>query len=535
MILFNGKIHTQDANKPFAEAVYIIDNKIVKVGSNKEIRAAVKNIKDINPIDQVDLKGKLVLPGFTDSHFHFYEWAINYDSVDLSKAFSFKEMEQALIAKAKKIKKGKWILGNGFNESDWPENRMPDRFDLDKIVPDNPVCIWRCDLHVGVANSLALKFAGINSNLTDPPEGKISRDSSGEPTGVLRELALNLIKNVVPVLSEFQILSNMEKGICDIHALGLTSIHDIRLMGGLDGADSLKAWQKLNEQNKLNIRCHVSLPGEMTDQAVALGLRTGFGGDKLKIGHLKFFADGGMGARTAWMLEKYLDAEYGMPLTSINDIENAALKADAAGLSIMVHSIGDRANREIVSMFERIEKVNPIRQKIPHRIEHVQMIRHEDLERMGKLKSITTSCQPNNLSLDISMIEMSVGEKSQYTYMLKSILNNRLPLILSSDAPVCNPNPFTGIYSAVTRKRMNKTPENGWYIEQALTVEEAVKGYTISPAIAAGVDSVLGSISIGKFADIIVLEKDIYSIDPDQIADTKIDITIFDGNIVYER
>ena len=532
MLLFNGKIHTQDKNQPFAEALLILDNKIIQVGSNYEVRAAAENIKGI---DHIDLNGKLVLPGFIDSHFHFYEWALNFDSIDLSKVFSFKGMEQVLKVKAKSMKNGEWLLGYGFNESDWPENRMPDKNDLDRIAPDNPVCIWRCDLHVGVANSLGLKTAGINSNTPDPAEGIIAKDSTGEPTGVLRELALNLIKNCVPALSKAKILSNMEKGICDLHALGLTSIHDIRLMGGLDGADSLKAWQELNEQNKLHIRCHVSLPGEMTDQAVALGLRTGFGDDKLKIGHLKFFADGGMGARTAWMLEKYLDAEYGMPLTSISDIKNAALKAEKTGLSLMVHSIGDKANREIVSMFEQIEKNNPKKLKIPHRIEHVQMIRPEDLERMGRLKNITTSCQPNNLSLDISMIEIAVGEKSKYTYALKSILNNGLPLILSSDAPVCDPNPFTGIYSAVTRKRMNKTPENGWYIKEAISVEEAVAGYTISPAIAAGVDKVLGSISPGKFADIIVLDRDIYSINPDKIADTKIFITIFDGHIVYER
>ena len=530
MIFFNGIIHTQDKKQPLAEAMLISNNKIIKVGSSKTIKAyATDDMK------MVDLNKRVVLPGFTDSHFHFYEWAVNYNSIDLLKCLSFKEMEQALINRAKEIKKGEWILGIGFNESEWPENKMPDKNDLDRIVPQNPACIWRCDLHLGVANSLALKAAGISSETPDPPEGKIERDALGDPTGVLRELSLNLIKEVIPVPSKRTILSNMIKGMNDLNALGITSIHDIPLMGGLNGSDSLQAWQELNEQQKLNIRCHVSLPGEVTDQAVDIGLRTGYGDDKLKIGHLKFFADGGMGARTAWVLEKYEDAEYGMPLTPIKDIENALIKADPNGLSLMIHSIGDRTNREIISMFERVQNANPERPKIPHRIEHVQMIRHEDLKRMGDLKSVVASCQPNNLSLDITMIEMGVGEKSKYTYMLKSILKNGLSLLLSSDAPVCDPNPFTGIYSAVTRKRMNKTPENGWYSEQALTVDEAVKGYTISPAIASGVDNVLGSITPGKFADLIVLNKDIYSMDPDQIADTQIDITVFDGQIVYER
>ncbi len=530
MILFNANIHTQDKNYPFAQAILIKGNKIIQVGSNKDI---ISLSSDGNQI--IDLDGKLVLPGFTDSHIHFYEWAKNFDYVDLSKVYSFEEMLQALKSKAKQVTKGEWILGNGFNETDWPKIKMPNRYDLDKIIPDHPVCIWRCDLHIGVANSKALELAKINKNTPDSSEGIIARDSTGKPTGVLKELALNLVKDALPEVDDNHVVSNMGKRISELHKLGITSIHDIRLMGGLDGACSLRAWQCLKEQGKLNIRCHVSLPGEKTDQAIDQGLKTGLGDDRLKIGHLKFFADGGMGARTAWMLEKYIDAEYGMPFTSIADIENKILKAENAGLSVMIHSIGDKANREIVSMFERIETKNSIRPKIPHRIEHVQMIRPNDIKKMAKLKSIVPSCQPNNLSLDISMIELSVGEKSKYTYMLQSILKSGLPLILNSDAPVCNPNPYLGIFSSVTRKRINKTPSKGWYIEQALSVDEAVSCYTLTPARTQGVDNVLGSITQEKFADIIVLDRDIYSIDPDKILDTKIDMTIFNGKIVHER
>ncbi|MCP3875689.1 MAG: amidohydrolase family protein, partial [Desulfobacteraceae bacterium] len=328
----------------------------VQVGSNKEIIDEAAN-----EAQKIDLNGKLVLPGFTDSHIHFYEWSKNFDYVDLSKALSFEEMLHALKLKAKQVKNGEWILGNGFNETDWSEIKMPDRHDLDKVLPDHPACIWRCDLHIGVANSYALDLAKIDANTPDPPEGIIARDLKGEPTGILRELALNLIKDILPVINDNEVMSNMEKRISELHKLGITTIHDIRLMGGLDGDSSLRAWQGLKGQGKLNIRCHVSLPGEKTDMAINAGMKTGAGDDRLKIGHLKIFADGGMGARTAWMLEKYVDEEYGMPLTSINDIEDTILKAEKAGLSVMIHSIGDRANREIVSMFERIEKKNRIR------------------------------------------------------------------------------------------------------------------------------------------------------------------------------
>jgi predicted amidohydrolase YtcJ len=530
IILHNGNIQTQDDRYPMVRAVAISGNRILSIGSDKEVLClASKNTQVI------DLDKSLVLPGFIDTHFHFYEWAVNYDSIDFSRVGSFKEMEEAVAKKALAVGKRNWVLGQGFNESDWPENKMPDRQDLDRAAPDNPVCIWRCDLHLAVANSLGLKLAAIGSTSPDPEDGVIVKDTSGHPTGVLKELAANLIRNVLPEFSREIVLENMQKAVCDVHGLGLTTIHDIRLMGGLDGADALKAWQCLKQENKLQIRCHVALPGEMTDQAVDLGLYTGFGDNLLKIGYLKFFSDGGMGARTAWMTQKYLDAGFGMPLTPVADIEKAVLKADQAGLSVMVHAIGDRANKEIIDMFQRIESKGPSRCIIPHRIDHVQMILPEDLEKLSALNNIAVSCQPNNLSLDISMIDTCAGSRGKYAYNLKNIFKKGIPLMLSSDAPVTDPNPLAGIYSAVTRKRMDHTPKKGWYMEQALSVEEAVKGYTITPAVATGVGGCLGSISEGKLADMIVLDQDIFQIDPDRIAETKVDLTLFDGRIVYER
>ncbi len=528
LILTNARIYTQDALHPMAEAVAISKNRIAAVGSASDILAMA-----LPETRVIDLDKRLLIPSFTDSHFHYYDWAVNWDSIDLASVSSFAEMKTAVSSKAGRMGKGNWVLGQGFNESDWPENRMPDRHDLDQSAPNNPVCIWRCDLHLAVANSLALALAGITTNTPDPPEGYIARDSDGNPTGVLRELAPNLIRNAIPSQSEARIMESMVQGFGKLHSLGITGIHDVRLMGGLDGAASLRAWQKLRENARLDIRCHVTLPGEMTDQAIALGLRTGMGDDRLRIGHLKFFADGGMGARTAWMLEPYLDAELGMPLTPVDKLKSALEKADAAGLSVMIHAIGDRANREVVRLFKGIKQKGNSQVAIPHRIEHVQMIRPDDLETLAGLGNVVASCQPNNLSLDISMIEMSVGDKSRYTYMLKSILDQGVPLILSSDAPVCNPSPLAGIFSAVTRKRMDKTPKNGWHMEQALSVDEAVKGYTIAPAMAAGVGRDLGSISKGKCADMIVLDKDIYTISPEEILETTVYLTVFDGKIVY--
>ena len=530
IIFINAIIRTQDSTQPIAQAVALKDDKIVAVGTSRDLAAMAGKHTQV-----VDLGARLMLPGFTDSHFHYFDWALNEDSIDLSTASSFTAMETMVKNKALAAGPGTWILGNGFNETDWPENRIPNRNDLDRQALDNPVCIWRCDLHLAVANSMALKLAGIDENTPDPPMGVIARDKNGLPTGVLRELAPNLIRNVIPYPEEEPLLKTMEKGFDFLHSLGITSIHDIRLMGGLDGAASLRAWQKLEEQGRLAVRCHVSLPGEMTNEAAALGLRTGMGNDFLRIGHLKFFADGGMGARTAWMNDPYLDAELGMPLTPVKELAEKIELADKAGLSVMVHAIGTRANREVVAIFKRIQDLDQSDVRVPHRIEHLQMIEPADIEILAGLENVAVSCQPNNLSLDISMIEQSVGDKGRFTYPLKSVMDKKIPLILSSDASVCNPKPLCGIFSAVNRTRMNRTPVNGWHMEQALSVDQAVEGYTITPATVAGQDGCLGSVTVGKYADLIVLEQNIYEIDPLDIADVRVDMTIFNGKVVYNR
>ncbi|WP_027362589.1 amidohydrolase [Desulfospira joergensenii] len=529
LIFYNGTFQPPDNPGKEPTALAVTGRRITALGGDRELLALAGS-----STRRLDLGGRLVLPGFCDSHFHFYEWAVNYDSINFADTRNFGGMEKAIQEKARDLGPGQWVLGQGFNESEWPENRMPNRVDLDRIAPDNPVCIWRCDCHLAVANSSALALAGINENYPDPEGGVIERDEAGKPNGVLKELAPNLIREAIPALPESRLMDNMEKAMAHAHSLGLTCVHDVRLMGGMDGADALKTWQSLHARGRLRMRCHVALPGEMTDQAIALGLCTGFGDDLLKIGHLKFFADGGMGARTGWMTEKYLDAEFGMPLTPIEEIKDGVTRADRAGLSCMVHAIGDRACQEVISIFEGVEQAGESRCRVPHRIEHVQMILPRDLDRLGRLKNLAVSCQPNNLSLDISMIDQCAGPRGKYAYALKSILNTGIPMMLSSDAPVADPNPFAGIYSAVTRKRMNKTPEGGWYPEQCLDIGDAVKAYTLTPALASGTGHDLGSISVGKLADLVITDRNIFDIEADEIAGTKPALTLFNGEVVYE-
>jgi predicted amidohydrolase YtcJ len=535
LILLNGNIRTLDSQKPQARAIGIRGGQIIAVGENDEI-AALAGQKT----ERVELNGRLAIPGLMDSHFHFYDWAMGRQQLDLARVNSLDELLDQVAQTAGQLPQEKWILGQGWNESDWPEHTMPRRDHLDGVAPSHPVALWRCDLHLASVNSRALELARIDETTPDPPDGVIEKDSSGRPTGILRELAPNLVKSVIPAPSADELVAAMRDGIRYLHTLGLTGLHDARLMGGLEGASALKAWQLLNEKGELDLRCWVSLAGERLEEAIALGLRTGLGDERLRIGHVKYFADGGMGARTAWMLEPYLDAEYGMPLGSMAELSRNIAAAEKAGLAVMVHAIGDRANREVITTLEGLAKLRSETKErsfvpplLPHRIEHTQMIRSEDIQRLAKLK-VAACVQPHNMILDINMIDESVGPRGRWTYAYKEMLDAGIPVLFSSDAPVCDPSPLVGIHAAVTRQRRDGTPAGGWYPEQRIGVEDAVRGYTTVPAAFYGQSREMGTLTPGKRADMIVLDRDIFEVDPMAIADARVEMTIFDGRIVYQ-
>jgi len=534
LILLNGNIHTMDMTRPLARAIAIRKDRIMAIGGNDEIRSLATS-----KTERIDLNGRLVIPGLMDSHFHFYDWAMGRQQLDLARVNALDELLDQVAQTAGQLPQEKWILGQGWNESDWPEHTMPRRDHLDAVAPSHPVALWRCDLHLVSVNSRALQLAAIDETTPDPPDGVIEKDSAGRPTGILRELAPNLVKSVIPPPSADELVAAMQEGIAHLHTLGLTALHDVRLMGGLEGAAALKAWQLLNEKGKLDLRCWVSIAGERLEEAIALGLRTGLGDDRLRIGHVKYFADGGMGARTAWMLEPYLDADIGMPLGSMSELRRNIEAAEKAGLAVIVHAIGDRANREIITVLEElVESRNKMKTKsfvppaLPHRIEHTQMIRSEDIQRLANIK-VAACVQPHNMILDINMIDESVGERGRWTYAYKEMLDAGIPVLFSSDAPVCDPSPLVGIHAAVTRQRLDGTPEGGWYPEQRISVEDAVRGYTTVPAAFYGQSRKMGTLTPGKRADMIVLDQDIFEVDPMEIADARVEMTIFDGRIVY--
>ncbi len=531
-ILYNGTVATQNPDQPFANAVALGAGRIMALGADDEIRQLA------GPhTETIDLKGRLAAPGFIDPHIHFYEWALQRQGLKLDSLHNLDELLALVRQKARNIPPGQWIMGQGWNETDWQEPRMPTRESLDLAAPDHPVLLWRCDLHLAAANTAALRLAGIGPNTPDPPEGRIEKDQSGEPTGILRELAINLAREAVAPPDAAQIREAFVDAARALHRRGVTGIHDTRLMADEDGGSAFRAFQDLEHQKRLQLRTWVTMPGHHLDDIVRLGLRTGFGSDKLRIGHVKFFSDGGMGARTAWMVDPYLDAERGMPLMEMELLERQIRQADQAGLSVMVHAVGDRANRELINIFEALEmdhaKTGSQPPLIPHRIEHVQMIRPEDVQRLKKLH-LALCVTPANLLLDINLIDSVVGEKGKWAYAFRTLFDTGSPVMFSSDCPVCNPDPLVGIRAAVLRQRADGSPHGGWHPQNRVTASEALGAYTAAPAhVLQAAD--LGMIAPGKKADLVVLSQDILNSPPAKLNEARVDMTFFEGRMVYRR
>jgi predicted amidohydrolase YtcJ len=533
LLLFNGKILPQAPSFERATALAIRDGRFLAVGSDEEILAlASRSTKKVN------LGGRTLLPGISDSHIHYYDHAMGARRLQLADSVSLDDMLARVKEQAHASERGEWIQARGWNETRWVQPIIPTRRDLDQAAPDHPVILWRSDMHMAVVNSQALRIAGIDAATPDPPQGRIDREPAGEPSGGLRERAINLVKDLIPLPAVDELVEAMRQAFPGMHRIGVTAFHDSRDLGGREAPLVFDAFMQLQQAGELPLRTWMFLPGERLDEAIALGLRTGFGCSHLRIGHVKYFSDGSQGAHTAWMLEPYEDSsDCGMPLTPMDEIEDAFTRAHRAGLAVAVHAIGDRAMRELISVFERVMKAarssNGSYPAAPHRIEHVQNIRPDDLARMAAL-NVIASVQPIHLADDITLIDQTVGPRGRFAYPLRAILDAGVPMAFGSDAPVADANPFLGVHAALTRQRLDGTPEGGWYPEQRLELDEILACYCASPHIAGGRGHELGRISPGYLADAVVLDGDLSNLDPQAIPEVRVTMTVFDGRVVYE-
>jgi predicted amidohydrolase YtcJ len=529
LVLLNGKFWTVNDAQPRAQAVACIGNRIAAVGSNDEIR------KWIGPATQVmDLAGKLALPGFNDAHVHFYSGGENLASVQLRHAKSEAEFRDRIAEFAATLPAGRWVTGGGWDHENWTPARLPTRQWIDAVSAGHPVFVNRLDGHMALANSEALKLAGITRETPDPPGGTIVRDAAGEPTGVLKDAAMNGVNRIIPEPSPEQIAEGLRAAMRYARENGVTSVQDMSA-----SPDVLSVYQTLLSRGELTLRIYGFQPLASWQRLASVGLRAAFGGDRLQIGGLKGFADGSLGSTTALFFEPYLDAPQTSGLANSQMIPeskmlNNILAADHAGLQVAVHAIGDKANATILGMYEQAAQQGGARDR-RFRIEHAQHLRAQDIPRFGKLRVIA-SMQPYHAIDDGRWAEKRIGpERAKGTYAFRSLLDSGAVLAFGSDWDVAPMQPLMGIYAAATRRTLDDKHPGGWVPEQKISVAEAIRAYTMGSAYASFNEGIKGSIEPGKLADIVVLSDDILAIPPAEIEKTRVAVTIFDGKVIYQR
>jgi predicted amidohydrolase YtcJ len=531
-ILHNARIYTQWPRRAWAQALAIQKGRIIAIGNSHDI------LKLATPATQMlNGHGQWVLPGFTDSHIHLFGMTRRLEHLPLYESRSLAHALGQLRVHALRLPAGAWALGYGWNESHWPERRFPTRFELDAVTGARPAMLWRTDLHAAVANSAALQAAGIDANTPDPPAGVIDRDAQGHPTGVLRELAIGLIIRVMPPPDEQKAAENLQKVAGALHQVGIVAAHDQRMKDeSAEGPAAFQLYQRLAAQNKLPLRISCNFEAAHLDTLIALGLQSGFGNDWVRFGHIKLFADGSLGARTAWMLEPYegTSENSGMFLTPPAELARHIRKAQQHGIAVSIHAIGDRANRTVLDIFEEtLNAHSPHPPLIPHRIEHVQNITPADQTRLAQM-NIIASMQPIHCTDDIPNTDLLWGQRGRNAYPFRHLLEAGTTLAFGSDAPVASTNPWHGIHAAVTRQQQDGTPAPGWYPGQRISVAEAVAAYTLGPARAIGQAHQQGRLAPGYLADLIMVDRNIFDIPAASLPETQVLLTMLGGNIVYE-
>ncbi|MEW5702522.1 MAG: amidohydrolase [Candidatus Zixiibacteriota bacterium] len=518
---FNGPIVTMDADDPVAGEVVTSGHRIVWVGRRGSAPTEYRRARP------VDLKGRLLLPAFSDAHTHFLMLARALSDLDLRRVHTSVALRECLRRHRQATGVGGgWIIGHGFDPNLWLGAR-PSRKGLDDLELQRPIAIFSHDEHSLWVNTIALRRAGIDRETPDPPGGRIERDSSGQPTGILYETACNLVWGKVPepTLSEAERLIAQTQS--EAHAVGVAAIHD------MGHALTLAAFHGLREKGRLRLRLWKSIGLDHLDEAVTLGLRSGLGDRWIKIGAVKIFLDGALGSRTAWMYRPYTGDRSHRGICRMEKAEFADVvrRAAAHGLSVCVHAIGDAAVGQAVDVLRRHEARFPRRQ--PPRIEHLQLIDPKGLKRLAGSR-IIASMQPSHLLTDRDYVDRHWGRRVKDAFVFRSLWDQGTVMAFGSDAPIERLCPIDGIGAAVHRA-CPKDRRGSWYPRQRLSVWEAVWGFSVGAAIAAGDGDQRGRIAPGMLADLVVLDRNIFAIHPSDVFAAQVMMTVVDGDCVYER
>jgi len=525
LVIVNANIHTMNASQKQAKSIAVLGNRIIAVGSDADTKSLIGAKTRV-----IDAKGKLVVPGFNDAHVHFLETGSQLSAVDLRDAKSPAEFVQRIKDFAARQPKGRWILGGKWDHENWTPNDLPTAAMIDAVTPDNPVFIDRLDGHMALANSLAIKLAGVNKETKEVEGGLIVRDAAGNPAGVFKDAAMGYIERIIPDPSFEQKLEYAQAASDFAASLGVTSVQD--MSAGTD----VGVYQELMRQGKLKTRVYGCSTLSDYKRWERTGVRYAFGDAMLRVGCLKGYADGSLGSTTAWFFDPYLDAPNtsGLARAEVTTtMKQNIVDADKAGLQVFIHAIGDRANATILDYYENVASVNGARDR-RFRIEHAQHLRQEDIPRFGKLK-VVASMQPMHVIDDGRWAWKRLDEKRlKGTYAFRTLLDSGGVLAFGSDSPVATINPLYGIYAAVTRRTLDDKNPGGWIPEQKISVEEAVRAFTWGSAYAEFQERVKGTLEPGKLADLVIVSDDIFTIDPAKIRDAKVLVTIIDGKVVYE-
>ena len=539
-VLINANIHTLDPATPHATALASAGGSILAVGADADMLAIAARDMPNAPI--LNLNGKTVLPGFIDSHTHFLAGGFSLQAVDLHGSSGPDDFVHRIAARAPATAPGRWVTGGGWDQETWPDAPLPHKDWIDAFTDEIPVFVRRVDLHVGLANSAAMRAAGITADTPDPVGGEIYRDpETKEPTGILKDAAIRMVEAVMPRPTADEQGVALSLALKQAASHGVTSIHDVTDWGNPSWSE-WALFQEFRRREDLTCRIYARLPLIDWDRRSAdlPPFQTGPAADPwLRFGGLKGFTDGSLGGRTAYFFEPYADAPgyYGLlqeEMSPEGAMERRIREADAAGIPVSVHAIGDRANSILLDIFDQVATVNGPRDRRP-RVEHAQHLKERDIARMAQL-GVIASIQPAHVIDDGGWAERRIGpERCRFTYAFRSLADAGVRLAGGSDWTVAPLDPLLGIHAAVNRNTADGRFPNGWHPEQKLTIAQAIDAFTIHAAYAEFAEAEKGSLSPGKFADLVVLSDDPYRVESSCIKDITILLTIAGGRVVYER
>lgn len=525
-------VHNVQMYTPVGQEIRSYSGFVVRDGRIASLLPSGAALPNVPEARRIDGKGKTVLPGLIDAHGHVLELGRGHLQVDLRGTQSVADALECIGAFAQANPKSRWILGSGWNQVLWPNKQFPTAKDLDKVLPDRPAMLSRVDGHAVWVNSLALKAAGVTRATKDPAGGQIVRDANGEPTGIFVDNAMSLIDKQVPPATDEEVRTALAAALADLSALGLTGVHD----AGVD-MRTYAAYRALGEAGQLSVRIYAMLAdGKDARPVIAQGPKPSLFDDRLQLQAVKAWVDGALGSRGAHLLADYADQAHhrGLALYTPEQIKELGSLASQHGWQLNIHAIGDAGNRIALDTFEQTF-TSAQRSALRPRIEHAQVISLDDLPRFARL-NVIASMQPTHATSDMNMAEDRVGpQRIKGAYAWRTLLDSRARMAFGSDFPVELPNPFLGLYAAVTRQDREGHPPGGWHPEQKLTRAEALRLFTLDAAYASGLETKVGSLEPGKWADFIIIDRDYFKVPESEIDDIKVEATYVAGARVSQR